>query len=208
LHPMAPRQEIPYALVNVIVDRPVSQQPGSVAEVRRPPSQSLIESIAYLFPVPDIARLQQIAHLLLNSLHTLLRRTCSQIPVTIFPLTLRAERISEKVKPLCPSFPDFRLRFVQSKANPSHDIPRPFQCLCRMSATEDHEIIRVIHHSGLKHFTPSGDPPVLHSGSCTGSRAWGWQPHLAECRRCCSFRPSCAGSRSRPALQSGLSATS
>src|SRR4051794_4049662 len=158
---MAPRQKVPYALVDVVVDSPIGQQPGPVTEVRRPPSQSLIESIADLFPSPDIARPQEISHLLLNSLHTLLRRTRSQIPVTIFPIVLRAERIPEKVKPLCTSFPDLRFRFVQSEANPSHDAPRPFQCLSRMSATEDHEIIRVIHHSGLKYFTPPGHPPVL-----------------------------------------------
>src|SRR3954449_1348838 len=74
---------------------------------------------------------------------------------------MRPERIPEKVKPLRASFPDLRLRFVQSQANPSHDIPRPFQRLSRMSATEDHEIIRVIHYSGLKCRTPPCDPPVL-----------------------------------------------
>jgi hypothetical protein len=30
-----------------------------------------------------------------------------------------------------------------------------------MSATENHEILRVIHHSGLKCRTPPGNPPVL-----------------------------------------------
>src|SRR3954464_8025048 len=37
LHSMAPRQEIPYALVDVIVDGSIGQQPGPVTEVRRPP---------------------------------------------------------------------------------------------------------------------------------------------------------------------------
>lgn len=113
---MAPRQEVPHALIDVTINRPIRQQPGSVTEVRRPPSQSLIEAIANLFPVPDVARPQEISHVLLNSQHALLRRTRTQIPVTIFAIAMRPERIPEKVKPLGAGFPELRLRFVQSQA--------------------------------------------------------------------------------------------
>src|SRR5579863_8580762 len=74
---------------------------------------------------------------------------------------MRPERIPEKVKPLCAGLLDAGLRLVQRESNPDHHTARPIQCLCRATATENHEIIRVVDHLGLKNLTPSGDPPVL-----------------------------------------------
>src|SRR6202140_2616295 len=74
---------------------------------------------------------------------------------------MRPEAISEKVKPLCASLPGAGLRFVQRESNPGHHTPRPIQCLCRATATENHEIIGVVDHLGLENLTPPGDPPVL-----------------------------------------------
>ena len=62
-HLVASPQEMPYALVDVIVDCPVCRRPGSVAVVCRPASEHPIEPIPHLRPRPDIARRQQVSHL-------------------------------------------------------------------------------------------------------------------------------------------------
>jgi hypothetical protein len=45
LHLVTPPQEMPYALINVVVNRLASRCPGSVAEVRRPAPQNLIQPV-------------------------------------------------------------------------------------------------------------------------------------------------------------------
>src|SRR5215831_20489298 len=41
VHLVTPPQEMPYALIDVVANRPIRCCPGSVAEVRRPAPQSL-----------------------------------------------------------------------------------------------------------------------------------------------------------------------
>jgi hypothetical protein len=60
---VASPQEMPYTLVDVVVDCPVCRRPGSVAVVCRPASEHPIEPIPHLRPRPDIARHQQVSHL-------------------------------------------------------------------------------------------------------------------------------------------------
>src|SRR5258708_35111450 len=81
--------------------------------------------------------------------------------MAILPKSMRPERISEKVKPLCTTPLDAGLRLVQRESDPGHHTPRPIQCLGRATATENHEIIRVGDHLGSEDLTPPGDPPVL-----------------------------------------------
>src|SRR6202158_1619929 len=81
--------------------------------------------------------------------------------MAILPKTMRPERVSEKVKPLCTPPPDAGLRFVQRESNPGHHTSRPIQRLGRATATENHEIIGIVDNLGLENLTPSGDPPVL-----------------------------------------------
>jgi len=81
--------------------------------------------------------------------------------MAILPKTMRPERVSEKVKPLCTTPLDAGLRFVQRESNPGHHTPRPIQCLGRTTATENHEIIGIVDNLGMENLTPSGDPPVL-----------------------------------------------
>ena len=74
---------------------------------------------------------------------------------------MRPEAVSQKIKPLFPCLLDAGLRLVQRESNPGHHIPRPIQCPCRAAATEDHEIIGVVHNLGSENLTSPGDPPVL-----------------------------------------------
>ena len=54
LHLVTPPQEMPYRLINVVVNRPIRRCPGSVAEVRRPAPQSLIQPVPHLLPGPRV----------------------------------------------------------------------------------------------------------------------------------------------------------
>src|SRR6516162_3332507 len=54
LHLVTPPQEMPYALVNVVVNRPIRRFPGPVAEVCRPAPQNLIQPVPHLLPGPRV----------------------------------------------------------------------------------------------------------------------------------------------------------
>jgi hypothetical protein len=84
-----------------------------------------------------------------------------QTHMPILPKTMRPEAISEKVKPLCAGLLNAGLHFVQRESNPGRHTPRPIQCLCRTTATENHAIIGVVDPLGSENLTPPSDPPVL-----------------------------------------------
>src|ERR1039458_7813716 len=133
-HLVAPPQEMPYALVDVVVDRPVGRRPGSVAVVCRPASEHPIELIPHLRPRPDMARHQQVSHLFLDARYALLRRTRSQIPMAGLPIAMWAKRVTQKVEALFARLPNTGLRLIQSEFQPRHHLPRPSQCLFRFRA--------------------------------------------------------------------------
>src|SRR5215813_15244994 len=87
---------MPYALIDVVVNRPIRRRPGPVAEVRRPASQNLIQPIPHLRPCPRIAWYQMVSHFLLDACHALLGRTCSQIPTAFLLITVWPERVTQK----------------------------------------------------------------------------------------------------------------
>ena len=43
-------EEVPHAVIDVIVDRPIGRQPRAVAEVRRPTAQQAVQLVAHLRP--------------------------------------------------------------------------------------------------------------------------------------------------------------
>jgi hypothetical protein len=132
-----------------------------IAFVCRPASEHPIEPIPHLRPRPDVARRQQASHLLLDARHALLRRTRSQIPMACLPIAMWPKRVTRKVEALFARLPNTGLRLIQSEFQPRHHLPRPFQCLLRFAATEDHEIIRVVDYLRLKSLSPFGVLPTL-----------------------------------------------
>jgi hypothetical protein len=58
VHLVTPPQEMPYALINVVINCLIRRCPGSIAEVRRPTSQSLIQPAPHLLPGPRVAGYQ------------------------------------------------------------------------------------------------------------------------------------------------------
>src|ERR1019366_1092845 len=114
VHFVAPSQEHPHALIDVVIDGPIRRVPIPQTEVRRPASQSCIEAISHFRPWLHVSRLHQVSHFPAESGHALLGRTFSQIYVATLATAVRPERISQKVEPLrvSPSYVGFRL--VQS----------------------------------------------------------------------------------------------
>src|SRR5262249_22461859 len=153
-------QEMPYALVNVVVNRPIRRFPGPVAEVRRPTPQNVIQPVSYLLPSPRIAGYQKVSHLSLDACHRLLRRACSQIPPAILLVAMRPERVSQKAEALLTRLLDAGLRLIQGDSHPCYHLPRPTQRLGRFPATENHEIVRVVHDMSVKLLPPFGVPPT------------------------------------------------
>src|SRR5215470_156089 len=161
LHPKAARQEMPYTCRDVTVDFAIRRRAGAVGKIGRPASQNLIEAGAHFLPASDVTRYQEVSHFLLDALPTLLRRTSSEIPMTIRLVAMWPERVTQKTKAFFARCPDASLRFIQSEAKSHHHAARPIQCLCRMPAAENHEIICVGDHLSAKSLALSGDPPVL-----------------------------------------------
>src|SRR6476620_5566668 len=151
---MAPPQEVPYALIDVITNRPIRVCPGSLAEVRRPTPQYLIQPTSHLLPSPRVARHQKFSHFCFDACHRLLRRTRSQIPMAILLVAMRPERVPEKVEALLPCLLDARLRLLQGDPHSCDHLPRPIQRLCRFAATENHAVSR----PGDAHPEPLSEP--------------------------------------------------
>src|SRR5262249_20152379 len=160
-HLVTPPQEMPYALIDVVVNRPIRRRPGPVAEVRRPASQNLIQPIPHLRPCPRIAWYQMVSHFLLDACHALLGRTCSQIPTAFLLITVWPERVTQKGEAFFARLLDAGFRLIQSESQPCDHLPRPIQCFRRFSATENHEIVRIGDHPGLELLPPFGILPTL-----------------------------------------------
>src|SRR5215469_18056333 len=152
---------MPYALINVAVNRPIRRGPGSVAEVRRPAPQNLVQPVPHLLPGPRITGYEKVSHLFLDACHCLLRRAGPQIPTAILLVAMWPERVPEKAKALLARLLDAGLRLIQGDPHACDHLPRPIQCLGRFTATENHEIIRVVHDMGVKLLSPFGVPPTL-----------------------------------------------
>ena len=69
--------------------------------------------------------------------------------------------MSKKVKLLSASIFDTGLRLVKREFQALHHAARPLQCLFRVSATENHEVVGVGDDASLPELSLPGYPPVL-----------------------------------------------
>ena len=95
LHFVATNQETSNAVIDMIVGRPVGNQPRS-----RRFSRSRTR------PRRLVSWNQDLADLLLEPSHALLQRARAQIPMAVLPIVVRSERIPQKIKALPPSISD------------------------------------------------------------------------------------------------------
>src|SRR5258708_31858324 len=81
-----------------------------------------------------------LCHVPLHLVHALLRWTVSEVLPATPPAEVRPECVSQKIESLPPRIPEARLLLVQCQSQPLQHPPRPSQCLCRFTATEDHKV--------------------------------------------------------------------
>src|SRR6516225_8349346 len=185
----------PYALINVVVNRPIGRGPGSVAEVRRPAPQYLIQPVPHLLPGPRITGYEKVSHLFLDACHCLLRRAGPQIPTAILLVAMWPERVPEKAKALLARLLDAGLRLIQGDPHACDHLPRPIPCLSRFAATENHEVSRPREsHPGplsepylnlSAHTAPAMEPrrtPICQCANNFGSR------REMRAIQCCALR--------------------
>src|SRR5262245_13485530 len=122
MHLMTPPQKMPYALINVVTNRPIRCCTGSVAEACRPAPQNQIQPAPHLLPGPRVARYQKSSHLFLDACHRLLRRACPQIPMAILLIAMRPERISKKVEAFLTRLLDAGFRLIQGDSHPCYHL--------------------------------------------------------------------------------------
>src|ERR1035441_4332413 len=149
---------MPYAIVDVVVDRPIRLRPGAVAKVRGPASQNLIQPIPHLCPRSHIARYQKISHFLLDARYALLGRTCSRIPLASLPVAMWPQRVTQEVETFLARLLDVGFRLIQSEPQSHDHLPRPFPCLLRLTAAQNHEVVRVVDHASSEWLSPLGIP--------------------------------------------------
>src|SRR5713101_5856383 len=160
-HLVPPSQEIPHTIIHVLIDCLIRPAFAPAAEVLLPASQLPIQLRTDLLPRCSVPPLQQLTHFLLYPAHALVRRTVSDVLPPVPRIDVRSECISQKIESLLPGIPNARLLFVECQIQPPQHPTCPFQCLLRLSATEDHEIIRVVHYMRPKLLPPPGLPPAL-----------------------------------------------
>src|SRR3989475_2488701 len=160
-HLVPPSQEIPHTIIHVLIDCLIRPAFAPAVEGLPPALQLLIQLLTNLFPRCSVPPLQHVAHFLLDPAHALVRRTVSDVLSPVPRIDVRSECISQKIESFPPGIPKARLLFVECQIQPPQPLTRPLQCLLRLSATEDHEIIRVVHYMRLKLLSPPGLPPAL-----------------------------------------------
>src|SRR5450759_1048021 len=160
-HLVTPPQKVPHCVIDMLVNRPVSLARRTTAEVCSPAFQYLIQPLTHLFPWLHVARHQQLSHFRLDPGHALLRRTVPEILPPRSRTVVRSECVSQKIESLLTGVPDTRLLLVESQLQPLQHPARPVQCLRRFPATENHKIVRVVHHVRPKLLSPPALPPAL-----------------------------------------------
>src|SRR5579862_3404740 len=159
---MPPPQKVPHCIVDIFVNRLVGLAPRSLAKVGSPASQDLIQPLAYLFPWSYVARRQMVSHFRLDPAHALVRRTVSDVLPARPHTVVRPECIPQKIESLSARVPDTRLLLVESQSQSLQHPTRPLQCLLRLSATEDYEVIGVVHHLRPILLSTPGLPEALN----------------------------------------------
>src|SRR5437867_6221832 len=164
-HLVAASEEVPHAVIDVVVHSPIGHCACPMAEVGRPASQRPVQAAGDLGPGSLIARPETSPDLLLDPPHALLRRLCGQIPVAIFPVTLRPEGIAQEVERFPARIADTRLGLIEVQADGPHRPPRPRQSLRRVSQAEDDEVVGIgddlsLVLSALSSLTPGPEEPV------------------------------------------------
>ena len=137
---MSPPQKVPDSIIDVGVNLPICLVQAPIAEVRFPSPQLLVQLVAHFLPGAYLTRLQQIINRPLEFPDRLIGWPCCRVPPAIFPMPHGSECVTQKVKRFPSGILDARLGFIQCQADPAHHLTRPFPCLRRMSATENHEV--------------------------------------------------------------------
>src|SRR5215472_6201946 len=81
--------------------------------------------------------------------------------MAILLIAMRPERVTQKVEALLTRLFDAGLRLIQGDPHSCDYLPRPIQRLSRFAATENHEIVCVVHDMSVKLLSPFGVPPTL-----------------------------------------------
>src|SRR6266581_7582257 len=105
LHFVPTAEEVAHRIVDMVVHGPVGHQARAVAKVRRPTALDRVEPAADFGPRLEVARDQNLSDLGLEPPDALLRRACSQVPITILAMVVRSERVAKEVEVLRAGIP-------------------------------------------------------------------------------------------------------
>jgi hypothetical protein len=125
-HLVAPDEEVTHAVIQMGLERAIRDVVGSGTEVTAPSPQQAVQCAAYLRQWPLVARYQDRTQFILQTLHALIRRRGPGEPPALLPMAMRAEAVTQKVKPVRPCIAQPGLGPVQGQPEtvPPHH-PQP-----------------------------------------------------------------------------------
>src|SRR3989442_4665188 len=138
-------QKVPCSFPDVVIDRPIRHEPRSVGEVAGPPAQYTVKVRHDLFPWLLVCRTKDLPDASLDPLHRPLGRHGPQVPVSILPVAHRTKGVAQESKRLMPPIAHPGLLLVERQAHLYEPPATLREHLRRPVATQDHEVVRVVH---------------------------------------------------------------
>src|SRR4029453_6212924 len=108
-------QEVPDAIANVVINRPIGPRAGPVAEVRRPTLQNPVQTNAHVRPLSLLPVNTELPHRALDPSHTLLGRARTQVPLATSLVVVRSERVAKEVEAFLSGIPHRGFGLIERK---------------------------------------------------------------------------------------------
>src|SRR5580698_10893636 len=158
---VAPDEKASHVVMQMRHDHSVGGVVGPRAEVAAPSPQQAVQRAAHLIPCAHVPRYEDCAHLVLQTLHALLRRTGPRVPSAGLPEAVRAEAVTQEVEPFLPCIAQAGFRPVPAQPKTCHHAIRPRHGLGRMSTAENDEVVRIVDDMRLPSLAPAALTPVF-----------------------------------------------
>lgn len=140
---MSSAQKGEHAVEDVSINGLMSRSKRAIAEVSGPAAQKAVQSCLYFGPSALVARRQQLADLPLDPQHAFLGRSRAKIPPSPIAEAAGSERVPKKVKAFQSGILHRGFSLVERQPKLDHHRFRPRQCLLRVAAAENDEVVGI-----------------------------------------------------------------
>src|SRR6478736_6924044 len=158
---MSSAQKGQHAVEDVSINSLMSRSKRAITEVSGPAAQNAVQSRLYFGPSALVARRQQFADLPLDPQHAFLGRSRAKIPPSPIAEAAGSERVPKEVKAFQSSILHRGFSLVECQPKLGHHRLRPRQCIFRVAAAENDEVVGIGDNLAMECFTPTAETPML-----------------------------------------------